>query len=159
ANTTAVRMEDVIPMETRRERTKKLRILSSKLQRAFYEKHSGATRPVLFETEDHDGKMLGFTDNYIRVSMPFELTLVNTVIPVELGRINADGHCEGTSSTSEANAAQFKPLQRLTQRTQHSQNTSSPAEDLAVHLETAVSLRTSGDPAEVSNSLIIQSAN
>ncbi|MBP6313837.1 MAG: tRNA (N(6)-L-threonylcarbamoyladenosine(37)-C(2))-methylthiotransferase MtaB, partial [Flavobacteriales bacterium] len=42
ANTTAVRMEDVIPMETRRERTKKLRILSSKLQRAFYEKHSGA---------------------------------------------------------------------------------------------------------------------
>ncbi|MBK7384805.1 MAG: tRNA (N(6)-L-threonylcarbamoyladenosine(37)-C(2))-methylthiotransferase MtaB [Flavobacteriales bacterium] len=41
ANTTAVRMEDVVPMEVRRERTKQLRILSSKLQRAFYERHPG----------------------------------------------------------------------------------------------------------------------
>ena len=47
ANTTAVRMENTIPMETRRERTKQLRILSGKLQRAFYEKHMGSSRKVL----------------------------------------------------------------------------------------------------------------
>ncbi len=52
ANTTAVRMDDSVPMETRRDRTKQLRILSNKLQRAFYQEHLGTTRNVLFEAEE-----------------------------------------------------------------------------------------------------------
>ena len=100
ANTTAVRMSDEVPVNIRRERTKQLRILSTKLQRAFYERHAGTARPVLFEHEDHDGTMLGFTDNYVRVSMPFNPSAVNNVIPVVIGRINGDGHCEGTQTSA-----------------------------------------------------------
>lgn len=92
ANTTAVRMDEVVPMEQRRDRTKQLRILGSRLQRAHYERHLGAMRPVLFEAEEAAGLMHGYTDNYIRVSMPFQSELANEIREVRLGRINADGH-------------------------------------------------------------------
>ena len=95
ANTTAVRMDDSVPMETRRDRTKQLRILSNKLQRAFYQEHLGTTRNVLFEAEENDGQMLGFTDNYLRVTMPFDKSHVNTITPVKLLRIDGDGHIIG----------------------------------------------------------------
>jgi threonylcarbamoyladenosine tRNA methylthiotransferase MtaB len=95
ANTTAVRMDEVVPMDVRRERTKQLRVLGSKLQRAHYERNLGGTRPVLFEAEEHEGRMFGYTDNYIRVSTPYDQALVNTVVPVELQHINADAHVEG----------------------------------------------------------------
>ncbi|MBP6574201.1 MAG: tRNA (N(6)-L-threonylcarbamoyladenosine(37)-C(2))-methylthiotransferase MtaB [Flavobacteriales bacterium] len=92
ANTTAVRMDDTVPMEVRRERTKQLRILSSKFQRAHYERNIGATRNVLFESEKTVGDMNGYTDNYIRVSVPYDAALANTIVPVQLQRINGDGH-------------------------------------------------------------------
>ena len=120
ANTTAVRSAtphdgmrkpDVIPVNIRRERTKQLRILSTKLQRAFYERHAATTRRVLFEHEDHDGTMLGFTDNYMRVSMPFNPSAVNNVIPVVIGRINGDGHCEGPKSPPSSQSDPRTPLQ------------------------------------------------
>ncbi len=99
ANTTAVRMEDTVPMDVRRERTKQLRILSNKMQRAFQERHMGTTRKVLFEHgEDATGAamMEGYTDNYVRVALPYDAALVNTVVPVTLERINGDGHLVGT---------------------------------------------------------------
>jgi threonylcarbamoyladenosine tRNA methylthiotransferase MtaB len=102
-NTTAVRMDDVVPMETRRERTKQLRILGSKFQRAHYERHVGTERPVLFEAGsasgspagDPDGELLGYTDNYIRVSMPHDAALANRTVPVLLASINGEGHMRG----------------------------------------------------------------
>lgn len=100
ANTTAVRMDDTVPMEVRRERTKQLRILSNKLQRSFYQKHLGTTRHVLFEAEENDGHMLGFTDNYLRVTMPYDETMVNRIIPIELKSIDGEGHMVGEHSTS-----------------------------------------------------------
>lgn len=95
ANTTAVRMDDSVPMEVRRERTKQLRILSSKLQRAHYERHLGTTRSVLFEVGDAGSTMEGYTDNYIRVELPYDPTLVNTVVPVTLERFTGEGHVTG----------------------------------------------------------------
>ena len=95
ANTTAVRMPDTVPMAERRERTKQLRMLSHKLQRAHYERHAGEVRPVLFEAEAHDERMLGFTDNYLRVSLPYDPALVNEVVPVSLEHIDGDGHYTG----------------------------------------------------------------
>lgn len=106
ANTTAVRMADEVPMNIRRERTKQLRILSSKIQRAFYERHMNATRPVLFEHEEHEGRMLGFTDNYVRVTMPFDQAAVNNVLPVVIGRINGDGYCEGSRTQPSAGSSE-----------------------------------------------------
>lgn len=95
ANTTAVRMDDGVPMEVRRDRTKQLRILGSKLQRAHYERHADTVRPVLFESENIDGMMHGYTDNYIRVAMPYTAALTNAVVPVRSERINGDGHMIG----------------------------------------------------------------
>ncbi len=101
ANTTAVRMDDSVPMDVRRERTKQLRILSSKLQRAHYEKHFGTERPVLWEAENVDGHMLGYTDNYLRVSAPFDAHRTNTISTVMLDRMNADGHLIALSNEKE----------------------------------------------------------
>lgn len=97
ANTTAVRMEDSVPMEVRRERTKQLRILGGKLLRAHYERHLGTVRPVLFETgEDIQAAYIeGFTDNYVRVILPHDPTLANRVVDVKLQHINSDGHVVG----------------------------------------------------------------
>jgi threonylcarbamoyladenosine tRNA methylthiotransferase MtaB len=95
ANTTAVRMDDTVPMEIRRERTKQLRVLGSKLQRVHYERHLGGTRPVLFEAEENEGQMFGYTDNYIRVSVPYDAQLANTVLPVHLEAIDPDAHVAG----------------------------------------------------------------
>lgn len=92
ANTTAVRMTDSVPMNVRRERTKKLNFLSGKLRRAFYQSQIGSTRPVLFEKEDHGTEMLGFTDNYVRISAPYDERLVNRICEVTLSSINSDGH-------------------------------------------------------------------
>lgn len=97
ANTTAVRMEDSVPMEVRRERTRQLRILGGKLLRAHYERHLGTVRPVLFEAGD-DGEAThieGFTDNYVRVSLPHDRGLANRVVPVDLQRITGEGHVVG----------------------------------------------------------------
>lgn len=104
ANTTAVRMDDIVPMGTRRERTKQLCILGSKLQRAHYERHLGTARPVLLEAEEVDGLMYGYTDNYIRVSMAYDPALVNTIVPVQLQRINGDGHVMGSAAVPELSA-------------------------------------------------------
>ncbi|HPF90571.1 MAG TPA: MiaB/RimO family radical SAM methylthiotransferase, partial [Flavobacteriales bacterium] len=100
ANTTAVRMDDGVPMEMRRERTKQLRILSNKLQRAFYQQHLGTSRHVLFEAEECEGCMLGFTDNYLRVTLPYDPAYVNRIVPVQLTRIDGDGHILGEHPNS-----------------------------------------------------------
>ncbi len=110
ANTTAVRMEDIVPMEARRERTKQLRILSAKLHRAHYERHLGTTRPVLLEAEEVEGRMLGYTDNYLRVDLPFDAALINRVVPVQLIRINGEGHMEGVFDASRAESSAHRRL-------------------------------------------------
>ncbi|MBP9078703.1 MAG: tRNA (N(6)-L-threonylcarbamoyladenosine(37)-C(2))-methylthiotransferase MtaB [Flavobacteriales bacterium] len=101
ANTTAVRMDDAVPVEVRRDRTRQLRSLGAKLQRAHYQAHLGQARPVLFEhgedpqAPDPSDHLFGYTDNYIRVAVPFHPSLANTVVPVALSHIDADGHALG----------------------------------------------------------------
>lgn len=99
ANTTAVRMEDSIPMEVRRQRTAQLRNIGSKLMRAHGARHLGSIRPVLFEYGDEDGtggQLFGYTDNYIRVAMPADGGTANQVVPVELVAMDPEGHVTGT---------------------------------------------------------------
>lgn len=91
ANTTALRIEEVVPVHTRQERTKMLRILSQKKKRAHYDLHLGTVREVLFEARENDGRIEGYTDNYIRVSLPYDEYLVNQVHPVELVYHTDDG--------------------------------------------------------------------
>lgn len=91
ANTRAAEMEDAIPMKTRNKRSKMLRILSEKKKRAFYEENIGRTYTVLFEGDVEDGKMFGFTENYIRVSAKYDPLLINELKKVTLIGINEKG--------------------------------------------------------------------
>jgi len=75
--TIASEMENAVPMIIRKERNKKLRILSEKKLRAFYESQIGSTKRVLFESDNKEGWMHGFTRNYVKVRIPFDATLIN----------------------------------------------------------------------------------
>lgn len=86
ANTPAAEMLDIVPVEVRRERNEKLRILSHKKKLAFTEPFLGTIRPVLVEYSHDTEIMTGFTDNYIKVTLPKDETLVNTVVNVKLLR-------------------------------------------------------------------------
>ena len=90
--TTALRIQEVVPMEKRYERNKILRILSEKKKRAFYSEHLESERPVLWEGENDEGKMSGFTDNYIKVLRTWDLALVNNLTNVKLLGIDGDGN-------------------------------------------------------------------
>ena len=91
ANTTAVKLGDAVPMNVRKERSKQLHILSEKKKRAFYESQLGTSRTVLFEHEEDEGMMYGFTENYIKVKMPYDVNLVNTFCTLKLETIDRDG--------------------------------------------------------------------
>jgi len=90
-NTKAVRMDGRVPNGKRSERNRMLTILSEKKRRAFYEKHLSEVRTVLFEHEQHDAFMYGFTDNYIKVKAKYDPLLTNELHRVRLLEIDADG--------------------------------------------------------------------
>lgn len=94
-DTTAVRMKGKVLQRDRNDRVEMLRILSEKKKREFYTKHLNQTRPVLFEKDIKDGKMFGFTDNYIRVSAPYDPLMVNEIVHVHLLHLNNEGNVEG----------------------------------------------------------------
>ena len=90
-NTTALRIKDVVPKKVREERNKKLRILSHKKKKAFYQSQMGMAKEVLFEADEDGGYMNGFTENYVKVKTPYNPGFVNTIQSVELSEIDRDG--------------------------------------------------------------------
>lgn len=100
-NTTAIEMEGVVNMEERRRRNKMLTILSEKKKRFFYEQFVGDTRPVLFEKSKEKNKISGFTDNYIRIDMPLEKSLLNEIGNVQLHTILPEGLMKSKFVSSE----------------------------------------------------------
>lgn len=90
-NTEAAIMEGVVPKNVRAKRSKMLRGLSAKKRRAFYESQIGTERVVLFEGENKEGYIHGFTENYVKVKAPWNPELVNTLHKVALTKIDDDG--------------------------------------------------------------------
>ena len=90
-NTVAAQMEHKVPKEVRTKRSKMLRGLSSKKRRAFYESQLGSVQTVLFEGENKEGYIHGFTSNYVKVKTPWNPNLVNTTHEVSLKQIDEDG--------------------------------------------------------------------
>lgn len=96
ANTLAAELPDAVPQAVRHERSEMLRQLSVKKRRYFYERHLGTTRLVLWEeaprkTDTGLVMMEGLTDNYIRVTTPYDPLLANEIIPVRLSSVNEVG--------------------------------------------------------------------
>lgn len=90
-NTEASTMDGVVAMNVRSKRSKMLRGLSVKKRRAFYESQIGSNRTVLFESENKEGYIHGFTENYVKVKTPWNPELVNTLHEINLTRIDEDG--------------------------------------------------------------------
>lgn len=90
-NTEAAEMEGVVPISERKKRNKMLRILSEKKKMAFYQSQLGKTLPVLWEHENKNGMMYGFTANYVRVCKPFNINSVNQTELVTLDAVSPEG--------------------------------------------------------------------
>lgn len=80
ANTKALEMKPVVPIHERNQRTKRLRTLSFQKMRQFQKDNLGDTRKVLFEGMHQNGLMEGYTDNYIKVSIPFRQEWNNEIV-------------------------------------------------------------------------------
>ena len=90
-NTAAASMEDVVPITERKRRNKMLRILSEKKKRSFYESQIGQYRTILFENDNREGYMLGYTDNYVRVKTFWNPQWANKTISAKLSEIDQNG--------------------------------------------------------------------
>ena len=90
-NTEAAIMDGIVPNNVRAKRSKMLRGLSVKKRRAFYESQLNTDHVVLFEGENKEGYIHGFTENYVKVKAPWNPELVNTIHKVKLTKIGEDG--------------------------------------------------------------------
>lgn len=93
--TIALKLNGVVPKEDRTRRSKMLQILSQKKKRAFYQSQLKKLKNVLFENENHEGFLHGFTENYVKVRIPCSNELKNTIQTVELSEFGPDGIMEG----------------------------------------------------------------
>ncbi len=89
--TLAAKMENKVPPHAIKERSKKLHELSERKKQKFYLDHQGKTFNVLFESENNQGFIQGFTENYIRVKYPFEKSLINQIVSVKLEQPDEQG--------------------------------------------------------------------
>ena len=110
ANTNAISLDGVVDMRVRRMRNQRLRILSEKKKNAFYKEHIGEIRPVLFEVSGQDGTATGFTDNYIKISLPTSLNIENEIHFCKLKELMQDGLMMAKMATEENYLLQQKAL-------------------------------------------------
>lgn len=90
-NTEAAEMDEIVPKKVRAKRSKMLRGLSVKKRRSFYESQLGNTLTALFENENKEGYIQGFTENYVKVKTPWNPELINTLHKITLTKIDEDG--------------------------------------------------------------------
>jgi len=95
-NTPATSMEGIVSKSKRKKRSKMLRGLSVKKRRAFYESQLGKTKTVLFEHENKEGYIQGFTENYVKIKVPYNPHLCNTLKKVQLDEIDEKGFVKAT---------------------------------------------------------------
>jgi threonylcarbamoyladenosine tRNA methylthiotransferase MtaB len=77
-------------MHIRKERSKQLHLLSDRKKKQFYHSQLGLQKTVLFEHEEDEGKMYGFTENYVKVETKYDPSLVNQLVNVQLEQVTLD---------------------------------------------------------------------
>ncbi|MCL7986344.1 tRNA (N(6)-L-threonylcarbamoyladenosine(37)-C(2))-methylthiotransferase MtaB [Sphingobacterium sp. lm-10] len=93
-NTIAAQMEGAVPGAQRSDRSKMLHILSEKKRRTFYESQVNAVGDVLFEGDEKDGYMHGFSKNYVKVRTSYDPLLVNEIVPVRFVALTDSGEMD-----------------------------------------------------------------
>ena len=91
-DTPAAAMDGAVPISVRRQRSQTLRKLSLLKKQMQYQRHLGEARPVLFEKGLDEHTLSGYTDNYIRITMPGHESLINTLSTATLQKIKAEGN-------------------------------------------------------------------
>ncbi|MCF8336291.1 MAG: tRNA (N(6)-L-threonylcarbamoyladenosine(37)-C(2))-methylthiotransferase MtaB [Bacteroidales bacterium] len=94
-STPAVQMEDQVPAEKIKQRSKQLQMLAKRKSMMFYRRHLGEERKVLFEHHNYNGKIFGYTDNYIKIEKDYRPDLAGKIKKVALQQINKQGNVEG----------------------------------------------------------------
>ena len=89
--TQALKIDHVVSPDEKHRRSQLLLALSDEKTRAFYASHIGQEAGVLMEKSKPGTPMHGFTDNYVRVELPYDLSLDNQLVRVRLGDFNEDG--------------------------------------------------------------------
>ncbi len=90
-NTHAISLPDSVDANVRAKRSKLLRLLSSRKKAAFYEQNVGSIQDVLFESEEKDGFIEGFSSNYIRYRRPWDPNLIGTIVKSIFIDIDSEG--------------------------------------------------------------------
>lgn len=98
SGTKALEIKTIVPADEKKRRVSTLLDISDRKLHEFYRRFEGETRPVLLEDNNVNGTIGGFTDNYIRVELPFNPEWVNRIIPVKLGSINENENLNGTTA-------------------------------------------------------------
>jgi threonylcarbamoyladenosine tRNA methylthiotransferase MtaB len=84
-NTKALEIKPVVPVSERHKRNKILRNLSYSKMQQFTQLHHGQTRKVLFESQNKNGMIEGYTDNYIKVIISYQEKFVNNIVDWLIG--------------------------------------------------------------------------
>jgi threonylcarbamoyladenosine tRNA methylthiotransferase MtaB len=90
-NTPAAEMKNQVSKTIKNKRSKMLRALSAKKRHAFYESQLQKTKTILFEAENKEGYIQGFTENYVKVRMPWDPALQNQTRSATLAEIDQKG--------------------------------------------------------------------
>lgn len=93
--TPAEKMPGKVSAEEIKLRSEMLHQLSYKKHKAFYKKFIGTEHKVLFEGAKHDNSMFGFTENYIKVEIPYYEKLINEIKNFKITSINENGNVAG----------------------------------------------------------------
>ena len=91
-NTYALKLQNVVSKKDKKQRSKALHLLSDKKKRDFYSQNIHSSQEVLFEAQNSEGMMSGWTGNYIKVVAPYDKKLVNTIQKVYLNTMDASGN-------------------------------------------------------------------
>lgn len=94
ANTPAIELTGKVSPEQKHQRVHRLEQLSSRLHAAFYKQHVGTEALILVESSRREGKMYGYTENYIKVEMMYDKALINTIISAQLSSIAESGNMQ-----------------------------------------------------------------
>ena len=90
-NTHAITLPKIVQSNIRSKRSKLLRILSSRKKADFYKRNIGSTHNVLFESEDKNGFIEGFSPNYIRFRRKWDSSLAGSLVESKFMKIDSQG--------------------------------------------------------------------
>jgi len=90
--TEALQYDGKVPVNLKNKRSKMLRALSLKKKSKYYAGQKNKVLRVIFESENKEGYLYGFTDNYIRVKVPYDAALPHTLQQVELLEMEKDAY-------------------------------------------------------------------